>query len=77
MTSLFFFSKLINFGFTSLTLLTCWNVQLYIATYYFGLIIMKATIPFLMTPASKKPVCIVLILMEDIYAKPELLLLLL
>ena len=31
-----------------------------------------------MTPASKKAVdCILLILMEDIYAKPELLLLLL
>ena len=38
---------------------------------------MKVTIPFLMTPASKKAVCILLILMEDIYAKPELLLLLL
>lgn len=30
-----------------------------------------------MTPAPKKAVCILLILREDIYAKPELLLLLL
>lgn len=40
---------------------------------------MKVTIRFLTTPASKKLVCILLILMEswNIYAKPELLLLLL